>query len=223
MCFVLHALRPRNLFLDVGANVGVYTILASGAVGAFSIAIEPLPRTFQQLKKNVALNDLCNLVELLNHAVGEKSGSARFTTDYDAMNHIAANGETTSFCEIPMIRLDEALGDRIPDIMKVDVEGYELPALRGLGKLIENQKLKAVVIELNGSGKRYDFDDSDVATLLSESGFIPVCYDPFTRVLSKYDENNKSGDNIIFVRNYAAMGATLKESVSYRIGTGQVL
>jgi FkbM family methyltransferase len=223
MCFVLHALRPGNIFVDVGANVGVYTILASGAVGAFSIAIEPLPKTFQQLKRNVALNNLFSLVELLNHAVGEKSEARKFTTAYDAMNHIVSTGEIVNACEVPVIRLDEALAGRVPAVMKVDVEGYELPTLRGAGKLLENRKLKAIVIELNGSGNRYGFDDIDVTRLLAASGFHPVHYDPLTRTLTKYEATNKTGNNTIFIRDFPSMEAQLKEAVSYRISTGQTL
>ena len=46
MGFVLHALRPGDLFVDVGANIGSYTVLAAGAVGADAIAVEPVPTTF---------------------------------------------------------------------------------------------------------------------------------------------------------------------------------
>lgn len=48
MAFVLHALRPEDLFLDVGANVGSFTVLAAGAVGAKTVAVEPIPSTFRK-------------------------------------------------------------------------------------------------------------------------------------------------------------------------------
>ena len=57
MMFLLHFLRPEDLFIDVGANVGAYTVLASAVVGAESIAIEPVPKTFQRLMDNIHLKE----------------------------------------------------------------------------------------------------------------------------------------------------------------------
>jgi hypothetical protein len=62
MAFVLHALRADDLFVDAGANVGSYTVLAAGAVGAQVIAIEPLPATFAKLEGNIRLNDIVTRV-----------------------------------------------------------------------------------------------------------------------------------------------------------------
>src|SRR5262245_63141667 len=62
MAFVLHALRPEDHFLDVGANVGSYTILAAGAVGARVTSAEPIPSTFAKLQRNVASTALETLV-----------------------------------------------------------------------------------------------------------------------------------------------------------------
>src|SRR5207248_910045 len=62
MAFVLHVLRPSDKFIDVGANVGSYTVLAAGAVGSRVFAVEPIPTTFGFLRRNVALNGLGELV-----------------------------------------------------------------------------------------------------------------------------------------------------------------
>ena len=62
MAFVLHVLRPSDKFIDVGANVGSYTVLAAGAVGSRVLAVEPIPTTFGFLRRNVALNGLGELV-----------------------------------------------------------------------------------------------------------------------------------------------------------------
>lgn len=56
MSFLLHFLRKEDNFIDIRANVGVYTILASGAIGAKSIAIEPIPSTFADLTNNILIN-----------------------------------------------------------------------------------------------------------------------------------------------------------------------
>jgi cyclopropane fatty-acyl-phospholipid synthase-like methyltransferase len=56
--FVLHLLRPADHFLDVGANVGSYTVMAAGSVGAFVTCVEPIPSTFAHFERNIALNGL---------------------------------------------------------------------------------------------------------------------------------------------------------------------
>lgn len=56
MAFLLHFLRKEDLFFDIGADIGSYTILASGHVGAHTFAFEPIPSTFQSLANNVAIN-----------------------------------------------------------------------------------------------------------------------------------------------------------------------
>jgi hypothetical protein len=63
MSFVLHFLRPNDLFVDVGANIGSYTVLASAAVGANCISFEPNPEAWEWLCKNINLNNATSLVE----------------------------------------------------------------------------------------------------------------------------------------------------------------
>ena len=93
MGFVLHALRKSDVFVDVGANVGSYTVIASAAVGAECISIEPVPSTFSHLLENVKLNSLEQKVDCLNIGVGEESGTLRFSADEDTKNHVIAASE----------------------------------------------------------------------------------------------------------------------------------
>src|SRR5262245_22540376 len=58
MSFVLHALTADDLFVDVGANVGTYTILAAGAAGSSVVSLEPHPRAYAHLLANIRFNDL---------------------------------------------------------------------------------------------------------------------------------------------------------------------
>ena len=59
MLFVMHYLRQEDTFVDVGANIGVYSVLASGITGAKSLSFEPIPSTFANLKRNINYNNLC--------------------------------------------------------------------------------------------------------------------------------------------------------------------
>ena len=95
MLLPLHLLRPDDLFLDIGANVGTYTVLASGVCGARTYAFEPDPGTVCHLRRNIAVNRLNDRVQVYECALGASSGEATFTVGLDTMNRIASPGEKT--------------------------------------------------------------------------------------------------------------------------------
>lgn len=86
MAFVLHALRSGDLFVDVGANIGSYSILAA-STGASVIAFEPVPATFQRLERNIHFNRFFELIDARNEGVAAKPGSLPFTVGLDTINH----------------------------------------------------------------------------------------------------------------------------------------
>src|ERR1035441_9849903 len=96
MGFLLHFLRQRDLFIDVGANVGSYTILACSAIGAHGYAFEPVARTYKRLIENVRLNDMQERVKCFNIGIGSEPGIAKFTTDLDTVNHVVVEGEQSA-------------------------------------------------------------------------------------------------------------------------------
>jgi len=84
MAFTLHFLRPDDLFLDVGANVGSYTLLASGVCKARTISFEPDPQTMALLRRNIDLNGLDGRVLVEQTAVGAEDGEVEFTLGREA-------------------------------------------------------------------------------------------------------------------------------------------
>src|ERR1700754_1028812 len=93
MAFLLHFLRTGDGFFDIGANVGSYTLLASGVCGAKSITIEPVRSTFDILTANINLNKLQDKVTLINAGAGSKPGTIAFTSNEDTTNHAIAEHE----------------------------------------------------------------------------------------------------------------------------------
>jgi FkbM family methyltransferase len=202
MAFVMHFLREGDLFLDVGANIGSYTILASGVSGARTIAIEPVAATADALAANIELNNLQERVRLERCAVGEESGTVRVSNSADCVNHVLSPNEHGEFSEIPQRTLDELLGDEAPILIKMDIEGYEYPALRGAQRVLADASLHAVLVEANGSGRRYGHSDQQVFNLLKEAGFQRATYDPFHRVLQPATEARKGSANALFLRDF---------------------
>jgi FkbM family methyltransferase len=119
-------MRPGDLFVDVGANIGSYAIWA-GELGAEVIALEPADDTFALLVENVALNGY--RIEALQAAAGAACGTAWFTSGRDVVNRIDVQGSV----ETVMVTIDSVVGDRTVAGMKVDVEGFEIDVLRGCG------------------------------------------------------------------------------------------
>jgi len=201
MAFVLHFLRPDDLFVDIGANIGSYSVIAAGVCGARTTAIEPVPATADALAANIALNDLGRLVTVQRCAVGESRGTVRLSTALDCMNHVLNIGEAEPAQEIPQITLDELLDGARPSLLKIDVEGYEYAVLRGARDTLGAPELQAVIVEANGSGKRYGHADEEVFGLLTAEGFSQYHYNAFTRTLSAADQGGRIEGNALFLRH----------------------
>jgi FkbM family methyltransferase len=214
MAFVLHVLRPGDLFVDVGANVGSYTILASAAVGARVAAFEPVPRTFSSLARNIAANGVEGLVDAANVGVGDVAGDLWFTSDQGTTNHVV-DGPGPGAERVPVVRLDDR-GLTGAVVVKIDVEGFELPVLRGGAALFESPELRAVLIELNGSGANFGHSDASIAEFLRDRGFSPHTYDPAARTLTPR-ETHGFGGNTLFVRDVPWLAARVGSSRSYSV------
>jgi FkbM family methyltransferase len=183
MAFLLHFLRPGDLFVDVGANVGSYTVLASGHVGSNTISIEPVPSTFKRLQNNLTINYLGALVKTHNLGIGSKQGTLKFTSNLDTVNHVATDSTGTDVIEVKVEALDNLLDGFHPSLIKIDVEGFETEVLRGASEVLNDDTLKAIIIELNGSGKKYGFSDQDVHSFLLSKNFSAYKYNPFNKSL----------------------------------------
>lgn len=220
MAFALHILRPGDHFVDIGANIGSYTILAGGAAGASVSSIEPIPLTFRHLAANVALNRLNDRV--LCHSIGLSSanGVLRFTTNLDTVNHVFTDTEAGPALDVPVMRLDDLLADSVqPILIKLDVEGHELAVLQGAERVLADTRLLAVIMETNGSGARYGIEDQALFEAMARHGFDPFGYNPFERRLLS---GNSFDGNTIFVRNRFLVEERLQTARKYQLVNGTI-
>jgi FkbM family methyltransferase len=202
MAFVLHVLRTSDLFVDVGANVGSYTILASAALGAKTIAFEPIPTTYGHLVDNIDLNGVHDLVIAHNIGVGAERGELIFTSSLDTVNHVLGAAESDiASTKIAVNTLDEMLGESRPTVIKIDVEGFETRVIDGAAKALSRDTLLAVVMELNGSGERYGFDESTLHARMLGYAFRPFTYSPFTRQLLSLEGKKSTSGNTLYIKN----------------------
>lgn len=148
-------LRPGDTFVDVGANIGLMTILAARVVGSKGkvLAFEPNSTTRDMLKFNVALDGLAN-VEVLPYAVGSRTEHATIYEDPGAnrgrASLIRPEG-VTSGMDIEVVRLDDILPKQgNVRLVKMDIEGYELEALKGMEALLSGAARPMLMIECSG-------------------------------------------------------------------------
>lgn len=201
MVFVIHVLRPEDLFLDVGANVGAYTVLASGLAGARTIAVEPGLEAATALRTNVRLNDLSSRVEIHPEAVGATPGTVQFTKGLDTMNHVAAASEPAAgHRQVSLTTIDLLLHGRCAQLIKLDTEGFETPAVKGATDTIANPGLLGWIVELEGHGRRYGFDETALHDRFIEAGFAPHTYLPFERSLNAAREDPRPQGNVLYLR-----------------------
>ncbi len=212
MTFLLHALREGDLFVDIGANIGSYTILSSSVVGARTVCFEPVPSTYDRLMANIKINNLEGKVTPLNIALGNSKGEVYISSDYNCMNHVIAEKEEIENKIIVNISTLNKELQECPFLIKIDVEGYEIPILDGAKDILANNELCGVIMELNGSSDRYGYDESKILSMMFSYGFKAYLYSPFKRELIALEGKNNNEGNTIFIRNIERVMDRIKKS-----------
>ena len=141
---------PGYRIIDLGANLGYYPLIeykklaGEGKIYAF----EPSPKNYELLKRNIALNNADHLINVYPYAGGEKSGKEKFyLSTHSNINTMIPTEYTTgkpsrgiggNYIEVEVIELSSFINDNGKiDLIRMDIEGYEVEVLRGLKKAIE--------------------------------------------------------------------------------------
>jgi FkbM family methyltransferase len=184
---MLTRLRPGGTFVDVGANLGLYTVAAGRAVGAEGrvVAVEPTPTTAEMLRQNVRLNGLweSGVVEVHECAAGAAPGRARLAVDRADSGHNSLYPEpgSTAEVDVEVVRLDDLIpaGAEV-DVVKIDVEGAELAVLRGMERIVAQNPGIVVFAELADEHLRRA--GSSAAALIAETDALGWSADVFETV-----------------------------------------
>jgi FkbM family methyltransferase len=142
--WLVHLTPSRGLFVDVGANIGLYTCALAHRLqdGGSVIAVEPFPRAAEILRENVRLNRLSN-VEIIEAAASNTTGEVTLfeppTHRPASSGHVRVDdpGGWRPVGSARVIRLDEHLADYQVEAVKIDVEGHELAVLEGMSSVID--------------------------------------------------------------------------------------
>jgi FkbM family methyltransferase len=172
--FLRRTLSLGDVAVDVGANIGIYTQLLSRWVGPTGLvhSFEPSPENFGRLQS--ATRKLAN-VRLSQSAVGESSRrTALYVSDKLNVDHRAYRPEGDSRPTVPieMIALDDYFktGERV-DLIKMDIQGYELHALRGASRVLADNPTIKLLFEFWPYGlKQAGSNWAELIGVLKENG-----------------------------------------------------
>jgi FkbM family methyltransferase len=180
--------HPGMTAYDLGANIGYFTVLLAKAVGETGrvVAVEPLPANLDRLRAAVQLNRMEQRIRVVPKAVGAVGGSARFLVHRSpGMGRLEAGGAHGSGFEsaidIEVVSLDDLVhrqGFPLPDVVKIDLEGSEVEALRGMKKILREAR-PALIIETHGQAEARGVWD-----LLTAAGYSLRDLDHNSRILA---------------------------------------
>lgn len=213
LTFLRKFLRNEDVFIDVGANIGLFTVLAARIVGDSGrvYSFEPCSKSFLRLKENIALNGYHN-VSCHQTALSDRSGDATLTVSldgFDAWNSLGKPSEGQSFatevvdcCTLDEFAQDNELFERV-QLMKIDVEGWEYFVLAGGKKLLSSEKAPILLVEFTDanclqSGKTCE----DVYRQLESCGYQMYEFNPSTNVLRGSPlQKGYAYSNLIAIKN----------------------
>ena len=200
--------RPGMVVADVGANIGLLTLVMARATGPAGkvIAFEPEATPRANLAKMRHLNGL-SWVEVRDQAVGETAGRLTFHVS-DIIGHSSLyalpEAEEARTIDVEVVRLDDVAPAKRMDVVKIDVEGAELDVLAGMKGLIGKNPDLAVVAEFGPEHlTRVGQTPSQWFKAFSDAGFKPYLIDEATSACAPTDAKAAArlvSANIAFVR-----------------------
>jgi len=214
-------IKPGDIFLDLGANIGYFSLLAAKLTGEKGkvFAFEPEPKNFYYLQKNIEINNYKNIYPF-QKAVSDKNGTTElFICEYDSGHHtinqyggveVYSHGRPTEKIAIKVdtVKLDDFLADKTDhvDIIKMDIEGAEALAVEGMRNILaDNKKIKVLMeffplfIRKMGSSP-----EKLIKTLIEDLGFnIFVIGHDYSMEREKNDfvKINKAEDLMSLIKN----------------------
>lgn len=144
--------KKGQLFIDVGANCGGYSIRASRNFKKI-ISVEPVPIMQEIIRKNISLNCVNN-IEIIDAAVSDYNGNSKlYVSRLGQLSSLSKFENYIDTCYVNVMRLDKIIDEQgiIPDLIKIDAEGAEVECILGLGKYIN--KIPELIVEISSSDK----------------------------------------------------------------------
>lgn len=221
-----YILGKGDIFIDVGANIGLMSIHASKIVGDTGkvYSFEAHPNTAKILQRNVELNDATN-VEILQQALGSEKSTGKIYSNL----HINRGGasllkpEIDSECfDVDIIRFDDFYNAfYLPAIklVKMDIEGFELEALKGFGDVLKSRNAPVLIIECSEERENFESRKEDLLCYIRGINNYHIYKlkggkERFSKLVKLENELPKHDNIICFLYNHiSVMNKTLFETL----------
>lgn len=182
------AMAPGDCFIDIGANLGLFTMVASRRLGPEGrvVAFEPNQTTFADLAGNLAANNCTNVVTV---CAGVSNATARVAFDpgpagHSGIAHISESGSSAIMVlgsqQVADLILNVAAGRRIT--IKIDVEGHENQVIEALMQLLGESQIAKMIVEVDPDNlAQHGTTRETLFARLAEKGLKPSVNDPTRR------------------------------------------
>lgn len=183
--FALHMTRTGGTFIDVGANIGYFSLLvARGTAAPLQVhALEPLPKNFRWVRENISANDLGGTIMAYPVAAGTAEGELPMSNYGTGASLVrgwdGGTSDEQGIVDVAVRRLDDLFHEdqlQGPITIKIDVEGYEAEAVAGGARLLSSPNVHCVLLELNHGLHPGGLNETaaDTLAVMAEHGFR--CY-----------------------------------------------
>jgi FkbM family methyltransferase len=222
--FLRRVFHSDSVFLDVGANAGIFSLVASRACPEGRIfAIEPTRKTFDLLRQNIDLNGAGNVTPV-RVALGNYTGEATLNVNVRGKDGLNTLGKPSHpGCEpagtevVPITTLDELLksnGVNRVDVMKVDAEGAELFIFEGAKNLLQRPDAPVILYEaFTFLTRGFDYHPVEILWLLEQWGFSFFTLDSETGKLAVPRASRAYDSMIVAVKSSHPSYAAIKDLV----------
>jgi FkbM family methyltransferase len=201
-------IKPGDVFLDIGANIGYFSLLVANNVPTVKvISFEPVREVFEKLKKNIAINDFKNITSF-HAAVGEmKEEIGLFVSGPDNLG-MSSFKQPENFSGkkeiVQVLALDEwfqRAGLAKIDVIKLDVEGSELAALKGMKEILQSFK-PIVIVEINPETlSMFGLVPTDIYNYLNKFDFVSFLITETGKLKKLESGSINETINVLFVHN----------------------
>ena len=205
LCFIEKTLKPGDVFIDIGANIGLYSLYASKLLGKDGkvISFEPYLTNYNRLKKNVSLNQSENIVLEKLAIFQNKTQISMFYDDKEANHGMASSYLTEYSCSeiVETVSLDVYLKNQSftsIDLIKIDIEGGEYPALLGMKETLMKYQPKLLIEIDNEILINTPYTEQQIIHYLSELGYKKYNITINGEITDKAIDNNSK--NCIFIK-----------------------
>lgn len=183
-------LSPGDMFVDVGANVGLHTIAAARAMHGVGkiVAFEPFEGTKRLLEKTVWINGFSDIVKIHQAAVSWRSGDEDFFLGATSGHHsllFSGGLDGSPSVRVSTVKLDDVIDkDEAVSLLKIDVEGAELDVVKGAAELIKTNRDLALIMEFGASHLEHSgHSPHEWISALTDLGFVYRAINEVTGVL----------------------------------------